>query len=482
MHAQVVIVGAGFAGLGAAIRLKQQGYADFVVLERASALGGTWRDNSYPGCACDVPSHLYSFSFAPNPAWSRTFSSQQEIWNYLEACADRFGVRQHIRFNTDLRGASWEEATRRWRLDTSQGDLTADLLISAGGGLNEPSVPKLIGLETFQGTIFHSAYWDHRHNLTGRDVAVVGTGASAIQFVPEIQPKVGKLTLFQRTPPWVMPRRERAMTEFEHRAYQKMPLLQRLMRVGIYWARESFAIGFLHPRAMRIAQASTLKNLRASVPDPTLRAKLTPNYTMGCKRILQSNTYYPALMQDNVEVVTEPILAVRPHGIVTRDGVERPVDTIIFGTGFRASDLPISERIRGRDGRSLAEVWQGSPQAYRGTTVAGFPNLFLLLGPNTGLGHTSILFMMESQLAYVLDALRHMRRRRIWVLEPKIEAQQRFVTAVDKRLSTTVWGSGGCRSWYMDGTGRNFALWPGYTWRFRQAMRRFDVDAYEVSR
>jgi len=479
MHVQIAIVGAGFGGLGTAIRLKQRGIEHFIVLERAAALGGTWRDNAYPGCACDVPSHLYSYSFALNPGWSRTFSPQQEIWDYLEACADRFGIRPHLRFNAEVHGASWDEATRRWHLDSSLGPITADVLVSAAGALSEPATPKLAGLETFQGTTFHSARWDHEHDLAGRNVAVIGTGASAIQFVPEIQPDVARLTLFQRTAPWVMPRRARAMGDRERRAYRRIPGLQRFLRLGIYWSRELVALAFLKPRYMRYAQSLARKHLERSVPDPDLRAKLMPDYTLGCKRVLLSNTYYPALQQDNVDVVTEPIREIRPHGVVTADGVEHPADTIIFGTGFRVTDTPIAERIRGRDSRTLAEVWQGSPKAYRGTTVTGFPNLFMLLGPNTGLGHTSVVFMIECQIAYILDALRAMRRRGVTAVEPKPAAQEGFVSALDRRMSTTVWATG-CKSWYLDATGRNSTLWPGFTWRYRQRMRRFDLSAYDL--
>lgn len=481
MHVRIAIIGAGFGGLGAAIRLKQRGHDDFVVLERAGDLGGTWRDNAYPGCACDVPSHVYSFSFALNPDWSTTYSPQPEIWDYLRRCADRFGLRPSIRFGTEVRQASWDGAAGHWRIETSRGDWTADVLISAGGPLNEPVIPKLPGLETFRGETFHSSRWDHDLDLTGRRVAVIGTGASAIQFVPAIQPVVGRLTLFQRTAAWVMPRNERPLRRWEHTVYRRIPGAQRLMRTLVYWGIESTVIGFLRPRVMRLAQRIALRNLRTAVADPVLRARLTPGYAMGCKRVLRSNTYYPALTRDNVDVVTEAIAEVRPHGIVTRDGVEHEADTIIFGTGFRVTDLPIAERVRGRDGRSLAEVWQGSPQAYRGTTVAGFPNLFLLLGPNTGLGHNSVVLMIEAQLNYVLGALEHLRRTGARGLEPRETAQRAFVRAVDRRMAATVWATGGCSSWYIDATGRNSTLWPGSTWRFRQRMKRFDVDAYEVT-
>lgn len=480
MHRAIAIVGSGFGGLGMAIRLRQAGFDDFVILERAAALGGTWRDNAYPGCQCDVPSHLYSFSFAPNPDWSRTFSPQPEIWDYLERCADRFDVRRSIVFGTEVHDALWDAADRRWHLSTSTGPVTADVLISAAGALSDPSLPKVPGLETFQGKAFHSSRWDSTVDLTGRDVVVVGTGASAIQFVPEIAPVVRSLTVLQRTPPWVMARRERAFSPRERRLFRRLPAVQRVARTGIYWGRELFALAFLHPRLMRGAQKMALRNLHHAVRDPALRATLTPDYAMGCKRVLQSNTYYPALTRDNVTVVTSAIREVRPQGIITDDGVTHPADTIIFGTGFRVTDVPIAEKIRGRDGRSLAEVWQGSPKAYRGTTVAGFPNLFLLLGPNTGLGHTSVVFMIESQIAYVVDALRTMRRRGWSTVEPSADAQRGFVAAVDRRSEGTVWKTGGCRSWYLDSTGRNSTLWPGYTWRFRQRMRHFDPAAYDA--
>lgn len=480
MHVRIAIVGAGFGGLGTAIRLKQRGHDDFVVFERAGDLGGTWRDNSYPGCACDVPSHVYSFSFALNPRWSSTYSPQPEIWDYLRDCADRYALRPSIRFDTDVRRACWDGAAGHWRIETSGGDWTADVLISAGGPLNEPVIPKLPGLETFRGETFHSSRWNHGHDLTGRRVAVIGTGASAIQFVPAIQPVVGRLTLFQRTAAWVMPRHERPLRRWEHTVYRRIPGAQRVMRTLVYWGIESTVIGFLRPRVMRLAQRIALRNLRSAVADPVLRARLIPGYAMGCKRVLKSDTYYPALIRDNVDVVTEPIAEIRPQGIVTRDGVEHEADTIIFGTGFRVTDLPISERIRGRDGRSLAEVWQGSPQAYRGTTVAGFPNLFLLLGPNTGLGHNSVVLMIEAQITYLLGALELLRRGGARTLEPRAAAQRAFTAAVDRRMARTVWATG-CSSWYIDATGRNSTLWPGSTWRFRQRMRRFDRKAYEVT-
>jgi cation diffusion facilitator CzcD-associated flavoprotein CzcO len=479
-HARVAIVGSGFGGLGMAIRLKQAGVDDFVVLEKADDVGGTWRENTYPGCACDVPSHLYSYSFAPNPDWSRAFSPQPEIWAYLRRCARRFGVTPHIRFGTELREAAWDASRRVWRLSTSRGPLTADVLVAAAGPLHHPSIPKLPGLGDFAGRSFHSAEWDHSYDLTDRRIAVVGTGASAIQFVPRIAPAAAKLHLFQRTPPWVFPRRDRAIGELERRLYRTVPPLQRLSRIGIYAMRESTLVNFQHPRVARVLQRLALANLRRSVPDPALRERLAPSYAMGCKRVLLSDDYYPALNRANVEVVTDTITEVRPDAVVTADGAVRGVDTIIFGTGFHVTDMPIADRVRGVDGRTLADAWQGSPKAHLGTTVAGFPNLFLLLGPNSGLGHNSVVLMIEAQLQYVLEALRFLRTRRLAALAPRPEAQAAFVAEVDRRLAGMVWNAGGCNSWYLDATGRNSTIWPGSTMAFRRRLARLRPTDYEV--
>jgi cation diffusion facilitator CzcD-associated flavoprotein CzcO len=477
-HYRIAVIGAGFGGLGAAIRLKQRGYDDFVVLDRGTEVGGTWRDNTYPGCACDVPSHLYSFSFGLNPEWSRSFSAQPEIWEYLRRCVDTYALDRHLHLSTEVHGAAWDGG--RWVVETSRGTYSAEVLISASGPLCEPVQPKLPGLETFTGEVFHSARWRHDLDLTGRRVAVIGTGASAIQFVPAIAPDVERLHLFQRTPPWVMPKADRPISRLEQRAFRTVPGLQRLARASIYWAREAQATGFLKPVVMRLGQRMARAHLRRQVPDPALRAKLTPHYRMGCKRVLLSNDYYPALTRSNVEVVSGGVTEVRPDGVVTADGTERTVDTIIFGTGFHVLDTPIAQQIRGRDGRTLAEVWQGSPRAYLGTTVAGFPNLFLLLGPGTGTGHTSVVFMMESQLAYLLDALRHLDRTGATAIEPTPAAERAFVSTVDRKMAGTVWLAGGCKSWYQDTTGRVSAIWPGYTWSYRLRTRRFDPAHYEV--
>jgi cation diffusion facilitator CzcD-associated flavoprotein CzcO len=477
---RVAIVGSGFSGLGMAIRLRQAGIEDFVVLERAEDVGGTWRDNSYPGCACDVPSHLYSFSFAPNPEWTSTFSAQPEIWDYLRGCARRYGVMEHVRFGHEVRDAAWDEDAQRWCIETSQGALTAQALVLGTGPLSEPAIPDLPGLDGFEGTTFHSATWDHDHDFDGERVAVIGTGASAIQFVPQIQPRVGRLHVFQRTAPWIMPRPDRPLKGWERRLYRALPAAQLLMRAGIYWARESFVPGFRHARVMRLAERLALRHLHHQVRDPELRRKLTPTYRMGCKRVLISNDYLPALGRENVEVVTEAIDEVRPRSIVTADGAEREVDTIIFGTGFHVTDMPAAERVRGRDGRTLAEHWAGSPQAHLGAMVAGYPNLFFLVGPNTGLGHNSIVFMIESQCNYVVSALRLMDERGAAELDVRPEAQAAYNARLQEQMRGTVWTSGGCASWYLDANGRNTTLWPSFTWPFRERTRRLDPAQYEL--
>lgn len=461
-----------------AIRLKQAGIEDFVVLERAQDVGGVWRDNSYPGCACDVQSHLYSFSFAQYPGWSRAFSPQPEIYAYLRDCTDRFGIRPHLRLGHTVQEARWDDGLQRWHIQTSRGAYTADVFIFAMGGLSEPALPQLPGLEKFEGKVMHSARWDHGHVLTGRKVAVIGTGASAIQFVPRIQPTAGKLLVFQRTPPWIMPGLNRPISERMRWVYRRVPGAQRLVRWGLYALRELLVLGFMHPRLLQLAQRISLRHLERSVPDPVLRAKLTPRYTMGCKRILVSDDYWSSLTRPNVEVITEPIREVRERSIVTADGAEHPVDTIILATGFLVTQMPMAHFIRGRDGRSLSETWGGSPKAHLGTSVSGFPNLFMILGPNTGLGHTSVITMMESQIEHVLGALRYLDGRGLAAVEPTPEAQAEFVHQIDSHMRGTVWAQGGCRSWYMDTTGRISALWPGSTLAFRRRVAYFEPTEY----
>ena len=480
-HVRVAIIGAGLGGIGAGIRLRQAGVTNFVILERATAVGGTWRDNTYPGCACDVPSHLYSFSFAPNPGWSHSFSRQPEIWRYVEDVTGQYGLREHLVFGTEVLHAEWDHGPARWRLRTNCGEITADVLICASGPLSEPNLPDVPGLADFPGQIFHSARWNHSYSLEGKRVAVVGTGASAIQIVPKIQPEVKHLVLFQRTPAWIVPRRDRRITEFEKRLYRQVPAAQRLARLGIYISRESLVGGFTkRPAMLKAAQRMALRNLAKSVPDAELRAKLTPDYVIGCKRILISSDFYPALRRPNVQVVASGLAKVDGNTLTAKDGSSCEVDAIILATGFHAVDAPIAERVYGADGQSLAQSWNGDMRALRGTTIAGFPNLCMIIGPNTGLGHNSMIYMIESQLNYILDYLATLDRTGAAALVTRPGAQQAWCDDIERRMASTVWTTGGCVSWYLNAAGRNPTLWPGSTIGFRRATRHLDPAEYEL--
>jgi cyclohexanone monooxygenase len=481
-HVRVLIVGAGFAGLGLALKLEEAGRPDFLVVERGDEVGGTWRDNTYPGAACDVPSQLYSFSFAPNPDWSRSFSPQPEIQQYLRRVAAGSTVLDRFRFGTTVEDAAWDDDRQRWQVRTDAGDLTADVLVSAAGALSDPKMPDIEGIDGFQGEVFHSARWDHSVDLTGKRVAVIGTGASAIQIVPEIAKQVAHLDVYQRTAPWVMPRRDRAYTAPERLAFRHVPGVQKLYRSAIYWGRETFVPAFtVSPRIAAPAKKACLENIRRGISDPALRARVTPTFEVGCKRILISNDWYPTLAADHVDLVTDRIEKVTGNAVVTEGGHEREVDALVVATGFHTTDLPIAAHIRGRGGETLAQRWEREGMsAYKGTTTHGFPNLFFLVGPNTGLGHSSMVFMIESQLSYVLDALRSMDEQRLATVEPRRHAQERWNRDLQRRLRRTVWNAGGCSSWYLDAHGRNVTLWPRTTFTFRRLTRRFDVEQYAV--
>jgi cyclohexanone monooxygenase len=491
-HVEHLIVGAGFAGLCAAIKLQEDGERDFLVVEKGSEVGGTWRDNTYPGAACDVPSQLYSYSFAPNPEWSMSYSPQPEIQAYLRGVAERSGTLDRFVHDTTFDDATWDDAAGRWRVritgPAGSRTLTATTLIVGAGGLSEPRLPEVEGIETFQGRLFHSARWDHSVDLAGKRVAVIGTGASAIQIVPELQQTLratdGHLDVYQRTAPWVIPRNDRRYGALERRALRHLPWLRRLYRTGIYWAHEAYVPAFtIEPRLARPAQQAATANIHRGIADPALREKVTPHFAIGCKRILRSNTYYPALAADNVEVVTDPIAKVTGDAVVTTDGVERPVDVLVVATGFYTTELPVTEHLTGTDGRTLADVWRESGMAaYKGTTVPGFPNLFMIVGPNTGQGHTSMVFIIESQVAYLRDAIRTMRARGWAAVEPRASAFRRWNAGLQRRMSRTVWTRGGCSSWYLDAHGRNTTLWPKSTFTFRRQLARFDADAYDVRR
>jgi cation diffusion facilitator CzcD-associated flavoprotein CzcO len=477
---QIAIAGAGLAGLGMAIALRRDGVEDFVVLERADDLGGTWRDNSYPGCACDIASVLYSYADEQNPGWTHAFAHQPEIHAYIRDVARRHDVARHIRYGHEVLEASWDEDAQRWQLRTSARDFRAEVLISAVGALADPSTPALPGLDAFAGTVFHSARWDHGHDLTGRRVAVVGTGASAIQFVPEIQPRVAHLDLFQRTPPWVLPRGNPVIPARWRRRFARHPRLMSGVRRAVFSIYEAFHVGFQHPAVMKLAERRARGHIARQVADPQLRAKLTPSYRLGCKRVLGSDAWYPAVTQDNVDVLTAAIARVTPDGVLDAEGVHHPADTIIFATGFHVSDVPVSHRIRGRAGELLADRWQGSPKAHLGMSVNGYPNLFMLLGPNTGLGHNSVLLMIEAQIAYLRRALGYRREHGLATLEPTAEAQAAYVATVDRGTEGSVWTAGGCLSWYVDATGRNSTLWPGSVRAYQRRLARFEIGDYDA--
>ncbi|MCU1594412.1 MAG: FAD-dependent pyridine nucleotide-disulfide oxidoreductase [Frankiales bacterium] len=486
-HVSVAIIGSGFSGLGTAIKLKESGRHDFVILERAHDVGGTWRDNTYPGCACDVPSQVYSFSYALNPTWSRAFSPQPEIYAYLRKVATDRGLEPHLRFGAEVLACEWDEQTQLWTVETTVGTLTAKVVVAGSGGLSEPKEPDIKGLSSFEGTTFHSARWDHSWSAAGRRVAVIGTGASAIQFVPHLQKEAAGLVLFQRTATWVLPRADREIPAWQHKAFTRFPWLQRASRSAIYLGRESHILGFRYNQGlMRLAQKAALKNLHRSVADPVLREKLTPTFTMGCKRVLLSNTYYPALTQPNAHVETDPIVEVVANGVVTeaKDGTRttHEVDTIVFATGFAVSDPPIAERVHAR-GRSLKEEWsKNGMQALHGMSVAGFPNFFILVGPNTGLGHNSITLMIEAQVGHLLDALDALEAAGASAIEPRVERQAAYNADLQRQLKKTVWNRGGCSSWYLDDKGRNTTLWPTFTFTFMREVSRFDPSEYHLHR
>ncbi len=478
-NGHIVIVGTGFAGIGMAIRLKRAGIDDFTLLEQAGGVGGTWRDNHYPGAACDVESHLYSFSFEPNPKWSRTFAPQKEILSYLEHCVDKHGLRSHLRLNTAVVRSTYDDARGLWRVETSTGDtIEARALVLGCGGLSRPSYPDIAGLADFKGEMFHSARWNHEASLDGKRVGVIGTGASAIQIVPSVAPVAGKLSVFQRTPPWILPKHDPPISKTARARFARFPSLQMLARFGQYWRHEVFATGFVvQPKILGFAERLALRYLKRSVRDPALCAKLTPDYRMGCKRILLSNEYYPALCRDSVEVVTDGIDRVEARGVRTKDGTLHELDALVLATGFQAAEVGSPFEVRGAGGRDLSEAWKPGAEAYLGTTVAGFPNLFIIVGPNTGLGHSSMVLMIESQVRYILDAIKLMRARKLKSVDVRDDVQHAYNERLQARLGQTVWSSG-CSSWYMASNGRNTTLWPGYTLEFMARTRKFDAGSY----
>lgn len=477
----ILIIGAGFAGLGAAIRLTQEGFSNVVVLEANEGVGGTWRENTYPGCACDVPSHLYCYSFEPNPNWTRVFSPQPEILAYLEHCADKYDITRRIRFNTRVNEVTYSEADKRWRVGTESGQtFEVDVVLNATGPLNRPKFPAIPGRELFKGDQFHSSRWDHSVDLEGKRIATIGTGASAIQFIPEVVDSAAEVTVFQRTPAWILPRPDRPYSEEEKGKWSDTPLLHRAYRSRLYWILESRAVGFvLQPKLLGWLSRFAKQYLERRVQDEKLREKLTPNYVMGCKRVLFSSKYYRALVKEHVSVETSPIVKIDEKAVYTADGTCHEVDAIIYGTGFKVAEVDNRLTVTGRGGRTLNDVWSQGADTYLGMGIHGFPNYFVMVGPNTGLGHNSIVFMIECQADYIVKCMKLFRRGQT-TFEVKQRAQERFVDGVARRMKRTVWSSG-CDSWYLDPeSGKNFTLWPGFTFEYWLRTRRVDRRAFET--
>ncbi|MGB3335240.1 MAG: NAD(P)/FAD-dependent oxidoreductase [Mycobacterium sp.] len=484
VHTRALIIGTGFSGLGMGIALQKQG-VEFLILEKADEIGGTWRDNTYPGCACDVPSHLYSFSFEPKATWSRLFSPQPEILDYLKGVTDKYGLRRQIRFGSKVTRAHWNDGEFRWHVFTEDGgEYVAQFLVSGVGGLHIPRFPDIEGIDEFAGAAFHSAQWDHTVDLTGKRVAVIGTGASAIQIVPAIVDRVAELQLYQRTPPWVVPVPHQPLPNAVRRAFAIVPGLRLSVRAAIYWALEG--VGFAmtkRPGLLRLIEAAGKLNIRRQVRDKELRRKLTPQYRAGCKRILYSgNNYYRAVADPKTTLVTDRITRITRDGIVTADNVEHQADVIIYATGFHVTDSYTYVGITGPNGEDLVERWnREGVQAHRGIAVADMPNLFFLLGPNTALGHTSVVFMIESQIRYVAKAIAAADQAGAQALAPSRAAQDRYNAELQDKLGGSVWITGGCNSWYLDEHGVNRTLWSGMTWQYWQSTRSLRAGEYRFS-
>jgi len=481
---EVAIVGAGFGGLCMAIQLLRQGERRFAILEKGAEVGGTWRDNSYPGAECDVQSHLYSFSFAPKPDWSQRYAGWQEIQQYILDTTERCGVRPYIRFRQHVTGLHFDEHAAHWRVLLASGvELRARHVVLATGPLHVPNKPALPGLERFAGKVFHSAEWQHDYDLHGKRVASIGTGGSAIQYCPRIAPLVERLYVFQRTPAWVIPRDTRAYSESARQRFRRFDALRWLHRARLYWQNESRVWPLFQPWLARLIQRLARYNLRRAVGDAALARRLTPDYTIGCKRILISNDWYPMFRRPNVQLIDAGIREIREHSIVTTDGAEHAVDCIILGTGFVVDPRIYLQAfpITGLPGHQIARDWAAGAEAFYGISVAGYPNLHQLVGPNTGLGHNSIIFMIEAQVRYVLSSMQALREKNADYLAVDPAVQAAFNTRIQDALQGTVWATG-CRSWYQQDDGRNCTLWPYSTWRYWMETRAIDTKNYRFGR
>lgn len=481
----ILIIGAGFSGIGLGVRLQQAGIDDFLILEAAGGVGGTWWVNRYPGCACDVQSHLYSLSFVPKTDWSRQFAPRAEIQRYLAQCVDRHDLHSNIRLNTRVAQARWDASRSQWEVRDSEGRTTrCRVLVSAIGGLSRPHCPDIPGLQSFPGPVIHSQAWPDSLDVTGKHVAVIGTGASAIQFVPHLQRQAARLDVYQRSAQWILPKPDRPIPQWRQTLYRRFPPARWLSRLGLFLLLESRLPAFTRfPRLTAFHRAQARRHLKRQISDPALQARLTPDYAMGCKRVLMSNDYYPALAAANVELITGGVAQIVGDELVDAGGNRRRADLIILGTGFRATSPVPEGMVLGRDGRDLARCWPDGPRAYKGTAIHGFPNFFTLLGPNTALGHNSVLLMIEGQIRYLISALRWMKASQARSVEVRAEAEQRWDSRVQRRLGKTVWNRGGCSSWYQHpDSGRIPTLWPRFTFTFRWLLRRFDPDAYRIAK
>ena len=478
----VVIIGTGFSGMGAAMKLRDSGREDFVVLEKAHDVGGTWRDNTYPGCECDIPSHMYSFSYELNTQWSKSFSGQEEIWAYLRKVADEKGIRPYITFGVEVTGATWDDARKLWTVNTRRGeDYEARVVIAGVGGLHIPNVPEINGADTFVGPKFHSAQWDHSVDLLDKKVVVIGTGASAIQFIPIIAQEVGHLTVFQRTPAWVLPKKDKPTPQWRKKMFAKVPGAQRAYRNALYWALEARAVGFNgHLKILPVAEKIVKRYLAKKIPDPELRAKLTPDYRLGCKRVLQSNTYYPTFLRDNVTLSTDGVAEIVKDGVIDANGVKHEADIIIYGTGFHVIDAFDYLDVKGKGGVNLAAQFrEHGTETYMGMTINQFPNLYFMLGPNTALGHNSVVFMIEQQTKYIVRMLDEMDKRGAVAAEATKQAQTEFNIEIQKLVEKGIWTQGGCTSWYLDSHGKNRTIWPKFTFQYWWETRKVDAKDFD---
>lgn len=482
---EVAIIGAGFAGIGAGLKLKMKGHSSFIIFEKADSVGGTWRDNTYPGCACDIPSFLYSYSFIPNPNWTRSFSRQAEIYEYLKACVRNYDLEQHIRYQTEISSVVFDEAQGIWTISAKNGtSVRARMVISSAGPFNAPFIPNLKGQDRFKGETFHSLTWNHDYDLRGKKVAVIGTGASAIQFVPEIAPLVKELHLFQRTPPWIIPKLDQEITAKSQQRFKKFPWYQRFWREFIYWFLEYRGRAFFGNEKMKaIRKKEALEHLHNSIQDPVLRQKLTPDYEVGCKRVLISDNYYPTLTQNHVHLVDSGVMEVRENGVIGKDGKLIEVDAIIYGTGFYTTEFPNIFKVIGLNNRDLFEEFNVTgPEAYYGMTMNGFPNFTFMVGPNSGLGHNSIIHMIESELNYILDYLDQLQQTKAGTyFDLKKDVQRAFNEDIQAQLAKMVWSDGGCKSYYLvNNNGKNSSLWPGSTMSYRKQTKKVKLKDYVV--